>query len=351
MQIQFGNTRVFMAVLLAVLLGSVSTAQAAQNFTIQTGSFVRRAGPTILPVVPPVWMAGTAMATGTSPATVTIPASVIFHDQVQFKIPLATFPYVQFTTNFFVRGPTQAAVLAPGTRPSRPVNFAFCPGAAANPMCTTVAPGGMQGTKTGIVKYTAATPQFGGTMQMALGGSSVFSFQVGSSPVQIAHFGGGSVSPAAPMIEGGAYATHVTNLPGPTGAPITINGVQSVGGLITVPGTTVGTIPGAGSSATGFPFTVGKVYVKATGTGGTTTVSATGSDLRSGLGSGTITLVAGGLLQFALNTRVLLQTVSFTMGAPQVPSLGRTGLATVSALLVVGGAVFLHLRRRALVQH
>ena len=100
---------------------------------------------------------------------------------------------------------------------------------------------------------------------------------------------------------------------------------------------------------TGFPFTTGRVYVKATDGPLNTTFTATGVDARTALGVGQITLVAGGLqhrVGTAGVTAGMLETVAMTVTFPAqpLPSITPAGIAAGAVLMVL--AVGYALRRR-----
>ena len=102
-----------------------------------------------------------ASAIGSAPATLTIPANR-FVGTGSVVVPLPASGQVQLSTMFSAVGPTAPGNMRAGAKASRPANFAFCPGAAANPFCGTP----NQGTQHGLVVYAAGLNQFGGTMQM-----------------------------------------------------------------------------------------------------------------------------------------------------------------------------------------
>jgi hypothetical protein len=116
--------------------------------------------------------------TGSAPATLTIPTNR-FGDTGGAVIAIPASGLVQLSTMFVAAGPTAPGIMRAGPKTTRPADFAFCPGAAINPFC----PGpdlGMnggitRGTKHGLIVYGHGPNQFGGTMQMLLGGRASLS--------------------------------------------------------------------------------------------------------------------------------------------------------------------------------
>jgi len=350
-----------------LLLGLVSTAEARQ-FSM-SGKWVQRRGIGYIPVRPGSW--GIPAISGATVSvqpggTLTVPANQ-FGTTVATQFPLPQPTLIQLSTHFTPIGPKSTGVFKAGhwmaTRPFK--DFAFCPGtpikpavgAAANPNCLTPkseaqgAPPG-SGKAHGLIRYKAGTNAYGGTMQMISQGGGVISFLIGATGPTVMHNPFGDAPGAAPTeAPGGPYAnTSLTDvLPG---GPVTSGAVFSPYGLITVPGTVVG----YGTTKTwfhwGFPWTTGKVYLSVTYAGSymSTFVTLTGSDARTPLGAGNITLVAGGIAN-GLHSGPVLAYMMFdyvqlqlTPIAPQVPSLSPTGVATGAALMVL--AVGYVLRRR-----
>jgi len=343
--------RVVGAVAVVLLLGLVSTAE-ARKFSMSGNWAQETAKGFFSPIAPGsvgVSGGGTVTAQGSGPATLTVPPN-LFTGAYSFGIPLPQTSIVQWTTHFSPWGPFSAGVLKAGhwtaTRPF--ANFAWCPGAAANPACTTPrstgqgAPPGM-GTRHGLVRYTAGLQQYGGTMQMVRDGYGTLSLLLGATGPTVQH------NPiAVPGYQvrniGGPYAN--TRLSPRSGGPITQGCVFSANGMITQPGVQVGTGSTSGNAYTGFPMTTGSVYVKVTiGVTGTSTLSVSGSDARTPEGAGNITLVAGGLLHRLLTGQAMVyqDTLRMRMVEP-TPSMSPAGVAAGALLivLVVGYA----LRRR-----
>lgn len=297
-----------------------------------------------LPLAQPPDATGTADQTGTSPAQLTLPAGVFNQAgpvPVAFPVhpPSAPPNYVQFASSAYIQAaPTAPAVFAAGPKGSRPATFAFCPGAAANPNCATGAVAPNQGTRKGRVRYTPGGSQFGGTMRSIMTGVTSISVITATTPVtRIRH-----IPLNLNIINGRAYG-FASNGTGPP-AVVTTGAVRSSNGLITVPGTTVSVVPGFQRTSTGFPFTTGKVQVTLPGTPSDppTTFTATGTDTRTPLGAGNITMVAGALgITTSSGEFGTLETIHLTLtpvGA--VPSLNRIGIATMAVMLLAVGFFF-----------
>jgi hypothetical protein len=298
-----------------------------------------------VPALNPPGAAGTANQTGSAPATLTLPPGVFDQDgPIPFTFPLPFYPQpsIQFASSAYVQAaPTATAMFRAGhwmaTRPH--AAFSFCPGAAANPGCTTGATTGgpTQGIRRGRVRYTPGANQFGGTMTTILGGTQSVSIRsLVDSEVRRRH-----VPLNLNVINGRPYGVVSTG----TGAPaeITTGGMFSSGGIITQPGDVVGTSPGVHRTSTGFPFTTGRVVITIPNhppTSPPSSFTGTGSDNRTPLGAGNISMVAGGLGRLTLDPEfATLETIHLTL-IPQVavPSLNRLGRVLLGTLLLVSAA-------------
>lgn len=281
--------------------------------------------------------------TGSSPATITLPPGV--WDQagpvpVIFPVgPPAPPQYIQFASFAYIKSaPASTAMFKQDawTATRANLNFSFCPGAGANPTCTTfVTTGGTtQGTKEGRVRYTAGANRFGGTMTSVIGGQQVISLNLGTKNRHLQLTNN--------LINGQPYAAFSSGV-GPPGVETT-GGVQSANGLITQPGNFVGTVAGFSRSSFGFPLTTGKVVVSIPGgtnplTDPPTTFSNTGVDNRTALGAGNIQMVAGALGNASADGAFpTLLSLNFTIvPLNPAPALGRVGLAATATLLVAAG--------------
>src|SRR5262245_7150340 len=106
---------------------------------------------------------GGANATGAGPARVRIPKHAWVRNYGKIE-PLFGTMLVQITSMFAIDAPHAAATLEAGGGPG---GFTWCP---ANPACVNVGlPVG------GRIIYVAGPNQFGGTMQMGLGGGGLVS--------------------------------------------------------------------------------------------------------------------------------------------------------------------------------
>jgi hypothetical protein len=341
------------ALVLSALLIFATGAQAgARKYTITGPSrsltYQVPGGLGTLPLINPPganpYPGAAAEQTGSGPATLTLPPGI--WDQagpVPFIFPVgppAPPQYIQFASfNYIQAAPTATAMFREShwTATRANLNFSFCPGAGANPTCTTdVTTGGTtQGTKEGRVRYTAGGNRFGGTMGSVLGGIAVISLNIGGGQnlhLQLTNH----------MINGQPYAAFSSGV-GPPGI-ITTGGVQSAGGLITQPGNQVGTQAGFSRSSFGFPFTTGMVIVSIPpGSNPTTdpptTFSATGADFRTALGAGNIQMVAGALGNASADGAFpTMEIINFSLiPLTPVPSMGRVGLAAMATLMAVAG--------------
>ena len=300
-----------------------------------------------------------ATKAGTGPATFTVPPGV-FQLQTARKVPLQAAlsgllgagnggNVVQVTTQFNLLGPGASGVFKQSATNARLApNFAYCPGAANNPSCATAAVGGNDGTKPGLITYTAGPNRFGGTMQMLITGGGEVAVSLGGSPLRIRHDAivGGSLAPQA---QGGAYANTGSDVL--QAADITTGATFTSMGLIGM----VGTVTGMGTPDidfnTGFPWTTGQVKVQVLGgvtsMNAPTTITMTGSDNRTANGRGTITMVAGGLSHRLTSGLTFgnLDMVSLDIASGQLtPALSPMGFVTLGSMLVLGGGYVL--RRR-----
>lgn len=297
-----------------------------------------------------------------SPAQITIPAEVFQLKTsrpapLQFALSQAFGAgnggnVIQVTTMFSFNGPGNPAVMkATGTTLRLAPNFAYCPGAANNPNCTTNIAIGDDGTKAGRVTYTAGPNRFGGTMGMVITGAATGGGEVanslGGTPLRIRHdgiLGGGSQ-------EVGLYYANTSSVV-LTGAAITTGAViNPTTGLITQPGVQTGTGTADINVNTGFPWTTGQVI--ASEPGGVTSmdiserITMTGSDNRTANGRGTLSLVAGGISHRLTSgqTFISVDKVTFDIASGQLtPALSPTGVAAIASLLLIGGGYALRKR-------
>jgi hypothetical protein len=244
----------------------------------------------------------------------------------------------------------------PGTPPM--VGTVVPPAPPVAPACATPA----SGVWPGLVQYTPGPAVFGGTMAMVL--SSVFTVSV---------VGPGGVLVHQPVVGMGAsqhpgrgYSTTDTDylMAGPvyamfmTGPPCTMAfpfpQAPPGCGVITTQMTLVGMGAPDRNRNWGFPWTTGMVTAQNTGTVlgmmQTTTLVGTGTDMRTPLGAGMITLVAGGFShRFGVVTMIPqdfspLDVVAMTLHPRHTPALSPAGMVAGVALMLL--AVGFAARRR-----
>ncbi len=239
--------------------------------------------------------------TGTGPAlTLTMPPGIFNQSGVPFTVPIGPeLPsYIQFSTQLGVSAPYGgSAVFRSGPKTSRPANFAWCPGATANPTCTSgfEDPGGSQGTDDGLIQYTAGANQFGGTMSVFSSGKfGWWTFEAVTPTVLVRHNNPDGVN----GLWGPGEEYEFTQMAAPQSSPIYANPVISTGGLITDPGTFVSSQPDRDSTVKGMPWTTGMIYIFLPFNPPTSpirTISTTGYDNRTPAGSGNIMMVSGSI--------------------------------------------------------
>lgn len=327
--------------LLIVLLAGAANATKYFTVTTEQSNLTYQTGSSLLPVLgnlPTSWGGSPALrwrpqgspiitGTGTSPVSLTIPPGLIsFQPPTPVIMPIPTLPtYVQFTTGLAAYAPNaESATFKPGAKTSRPANFSWCPGASANPACTTVLAGGSQGSISAIIKYSAglAGPQYGGTMRILLNGPFRWYTIEATLPTYKVRWHGNS--DADSLAAGPGYSNYVYASAG-AGDPIfnsppfvpTAYGAYSI---ITDPGTPASTAPGQSARGWGMPFTTGTVYIKVPWYPGPyLTVTGMGADNRTPAGAGNISMVAGGLYT---NTGISVpQLITFTINVPEAEEI------------------------------
>ena len=268
----------------------------------------------------------TIMGTGSNPVSLTIaPGLISFAPSYPAQLPIPSLPsYVQFTTGLAAYAPNGgSANFGPGTKTSRPANFSWCPGAAANPACTTVLTGGAQGTVAGIIKYTAGTagPQFGGTMSVL--NTGVFSWYtvVATLPTYKVKLNNGDPVTNT-IVAGPGYANYGSSTAGAGdkvfNSPPMVPTYYGAYSIITDPGTPASTVAGSSSIGWGMPFTTGTVYIKFPWYPSPfVTITGMGQDNRTPAGVGNISMVAGGILHGESSGLVIGQIVTLTLNVPE----------------------------------
>jgi hypothetical protein len=300
---------------------------------------------------------GGVTAAGASPATLRIPRHRFVREH-RVTIPLDGSMLVQITTRIGIDAPRATASLMAGAGPG---SLTWCP---SNPACTAggLPPGGIGNN--GRVVYVPGTHQFGGTMQMGLRGGGNLAVKGAGLPAGVvahARFAGSgnalrSLALGGPQAGPDTPATEFVKLaPGLLTAPAIF---PASGQLILYPGPVVGMFPsistpmgamtGQFTTHWGFGHTTGTVIVQqASGSSGDDLFTVMGSDARTPLGAGNLSLVAGGIARRNTlagdSVYAQFDRVSMSLGPP-VPSLSPAGLAAAAALLLL--AVAYALRRR-----
>jgi len=318
----------------------------------------------------PIPGGGGVHETGSNPATIVVPKHRFLMNPAA-AVPLAGFTLVQITTMFVVDAPYQTAQLKAGGGPGA---FAWCPNATLD--CPiTGAPNA--GTRNGRVIYSPGANQFGGTMQMGLGDGGINSFLFNAVPFQVGHvYFGGTGTTIRNLAPGRGTAANpwtemVYLVPGVVTQPVvppTSNGLVLFPGPKLTTGLGLTTDPSAGptfmlpplgfstmgmsagqiTSNYGFAHTTGTVIgQQTTGSAGPDFFTFNGTDMRTALGAGNISTVAGGI---SFRNTLAGQTPYVSMHkiwmslAPQVPSMSPAGFAAAGALLLL--AVGYAFRRR-----
>lgn len=317
--------------------------------------------------------------------TLMIPPSA-FGGNFAALFPLNGSMLFQITTNFTIGAPIAAATLVPGGGPG---DFVWCwnePGCLAmGGNFATDPPRGMT-TPTakahvGRVIYNNNGPnQFGGVIQVGLlgfGDNAIpvtgapppppgfrlmhFGFGQTATPRTLAPGGGANDAPTSEMVYLGTAGPSMTAgfITAPIGTGMTGYGMTVVtvpGPKVTVamglttgaPPNTVLYIPGQFTTNYGFPATTGTVIVQqSTGTGGRDFFTVQGSDNRTALGAGNITVVSGGMSRrngtSAFTRYSAFHKISMVIG-PMAPSMSPAGFAAAAILMVL--AVGYAMRRR-----
>ena len=258
-----------------------------------------------------VFQTGAALPGG-GPSTLVIPTDA-FSDPGNpegFLIPVPGV--IQLSTTFTHRGPSGAPATFMGGYGLANGTFAFCPGATANPTCTTVTTGPGQGTLNGIVKYTPGPNAFGGTFKMLLVGAGNLVSKGSPAPTTTMTTMGATVAAlpfsainnplggTAIIAAGQSYAFMQTAILASAPNTHPLGYMTTPKGLLTPGPSFMAAVPGLNSN-TGFPFTTGTVYLyrkiaaQAGGGDPPSKHTITGYDKRSGGGNGRISLVAASL--------------------------------------------------------
>jgi len=292
---------------------------------------------------------GQIVQSGASPASIKIPADQ-FTASNMFFIGFPTVATIaQLASTTTINQPnayTLKAGSGPGAQTMCPKNAAG-PGGGAfgnpdNPNCTD--PANATGGFHGLVRYNAGGNQFGGTFQILRARDTLYSPVVAATPLQISHrdnnltfsdnVGGpidfvGTFMQNAGVITEGAVVFTAGTAPG------------YLVGAIKTPGTPVGMgAPQPTNFASGFGgLTTGTVTVIKSQPVAQT-LTAMGSDMRTGLGGGSITLVGGGTTNGGGQPFVNRAWLEMTMVQPYgVPSMSNFAVLLVAGLLVASVTV------------
>jgi hypothetical protein len=246
------------------------------------GTYTVRQGFSVQRMIPAL---ETYSATSAAPQPLVIPAHAFETTGSDFLAFPQAPSVAQFVETFTTTQPGPASFVGGGG----PGSFSFCPraGNPANPNCAV--PASATGGRNGRIAYEAGTNEFGGTLDLLRITNGTVSRLVATAPLQYNH---------APNFRSGLYIagrpmsmtrTYPQNDPG----EVTQSPVLGPDGSILTAGPVVGTAPApVTQTATGFPFTTGKIIHSRTGVT-PRTFTFTGSDARTPGGFGDISLVAG----------------------------------------------------------
>jgi hypothetical protein len=234
-----------------------------------------------------------------------------------------------------------------GGVPRLAANFTWCP------------PAGTCGTTLGAfdasIKYTAGANGFGGTMNMMLRDTGVVSILVGGGQVLHQLVGGTSNPDFGKQAAGGGYANFraLTLADGPvhatfmTSTPCTSGFGQAPSpagcGIIVSQGIQIGTQAGSMNYDWGMPWTTGTVQAQnlagpLPSQDPATNLTAMGTDSRTALGAGRITMVAGATTERTPtgNHFSALEVLTLNFGTA-VPLMSWPSLAVMLSLVTLAG--------------
>jgi hypothetical protein len=288
-----------------------------------------------------------------------------FKKKTNLLLPLNGLNLLQITSNFTFDGPRAKATLASMGGPG---SQTWCPN---NPVCS--AGGGFPFTgpfsNNGRVIYRKGPRQFGGAMQMGLKGFGDNAIPMNPNPLRVAHLlmGSPALATTRTLVPGhqlqhqvGMGTMRVPAIPATEKVHLTpvfvTQPVMTSSGLIIAPGPKVTTMSGLTNTMggpllrtftetttnRGFSWTTGTIFVQAlTGSGSPTFFTVMGSDMRTALGAGNLSLVAGGLHRRGGSNGVPPKSpyasynkVYLTL-APFVPSMSPAGAAAAGALMLL----------------
>jgi len=287
-------------------------------------------------------------------------------------VPLNGANLLQITTNFTFDAPRAKATLASMGGPG---SQTWC---FADPVCL---PGGFlppyHSGLGGRIIYRKGPRQFGGPMQMGLKGFGDNAIPISPAPLRVAHllFGSVGLATTRTLAPGRQVAKQVGFGPGRVPAvpqtekvfldpAFVTQPIMTLAGLIHTPGPKVTTMGGLTNTMMGplkriftetttnwgLSFTTGTVFVQAASYSLNDLFTVMGSDMRTILGGGNVSLVAGGLHRRGGVNGVPPKTIYasydkvFLTLAPFAPSMSPAGAAAAGALMLL--AVGYALRRR-----
>ncbi len=251
-----------------------------------------------------------------------------------------------FQKNAFSNDPMQAARLA--------ANFTWCPPTGN---CATTTLSLVYGKYQAQIKYTGGANAFGGSMNMMLRDTGVVSIDLNGAATggAVLHqLVGGTSNPIfGKQVAGGAYANArvLTLAAGPmftkftTSFPCTGGALPPLPagcGVIVAQGAPAGSLPGSQNFDWGMPWTTGTVFVKNLPGGANdpaTTFSVKGTDSRTALGVGQITMVAGATTERkpSGNHFAALEIVRMNFGPIATPALSTPAIVAMATLMLLAG--------------
>jgi hypothetical protein len=304
------------------VLAVVLSAGATQAQFLMSGSVTLNAGFSTTRIIP-----GGAQVVGT-PGSLMIPAQAFKSSGTTFRT-FPTIPMVAQALSTHTSSNAATTLNAAGG----PAAFEWCPRNVFD--CT--APNNATLGFNGLLEYRNGGG-FGGTFIVLR--QTVGSVSRLASPSSYSHAPGGTNNPwiagqGFQVTQSGGQATPVT-----TSNPL----IGSQGSIQTV-GPIVGTgTPPPTAFETGFPATTGQIHAIDSVGSGTNTFTITGSDARNANGHGNITLRAAGYSN-NLSTESFPRFLNLQMTlAPPVPSMGAPGIASLGALILIGGGFALRKR-------
>ena len=261
---------------------------------------------------------------------------------------LDNFRVFQVATDFGITFPTAAASFRAGGR-TGPQDVQWCPHLplptlSYNPFCTS--PVSLGAFTSGILRYTGTAQQFGGPAvgRITTGVAEVglvVAFAPGCAPQGACQVGHVLALGVEPGEIGGAFDLPTgagTSSPAPvlTGHVIPPGGVGQFGTILSVTDTFMfppGFTPTNRATSWGGPWTTGRLQIAATAVNGQETFTLTGSNNRTSMGNGTISLVAGAVSNRSLTgANANRGSLRFTIPEPSRVAGATAALLALAAL-------------------